>query len=150
MIKKERRKFPRIDCKVKVLYKILTDEEKHMFLEFSDYVREAVSRNLSPEGLCIKTGRYLSPGSNLAVEIIFPEISEPVRALGRVIWSKDLESSGEFYSGIEFIAIKDRYFDEMSQLVANYFVEKYKIADDSDKKNLIQIFTQLFRQRKKS
>jgi len=150
MIDKDRRKFPRIDSKVKVIYKILTDEEKHMFLDFSDYAHEALSRNLSIEGLCIKTGKYLSPGSSIAVEIIFPEISEPVRALGRVIWSKDLESSGEFYSGIEFIAIKDKYFDEMSQIVANYFVEKYKISDELDKKNLIHVFTQLFRQRKKS
>lgn len=144
---KERRKYPRLDKQITVKYKILSDLERQMFTEFNTLVEEVKSRNISPGGICLKTVKQIAPGTIIALEIFFPELTQPVRALGNIIWSKDLEKTNEFYSGVEFIVMKDKYFDQMTQLIAEYYINKYKIVDKDDKQSLKKIFLQLFRKR---
>ncbi|MBU2567431.1 MAG: PilZ domain-containing protein [Elusimicrobia bacterium] len=148
-MEKERRKFPRLDLNVSVKYKILSDIEKHVFQDFGSFVKDATSRDISVEGICIKTGVQLDLNTVVALDIYFPEISEPIRALGRVMWSKDMEGAGEFSCGVEFVAIKDKYFDQMTQLIAEYYVKKYSISTETDKEGIKDIFLQLFRSSKK-
>lgn len=141
----ERRQYPRLDANVKVKYKILSDMEKRIFSDFDSYVMEARSKNISVDGVCINSGGYIPPHTVIALEIFFPEQKTPIRALGRVIWSKELKKGGGYYTGIDFIAIKERYFDQMSQVLAEYVVNKYKISEDIDRKNLIGLLTHLFK-----
>ena len=148
-VEKERRKFPRLDLNVKVKYKVLSDVEKHVFQDFGSFVKDATSKDISVEGLCIKTAVQLDINTVVALDLYFPEISEPIRALGRVMWSKDIGGGSEYYCGVEFVAIKDKYFDQMTQLIAEYYVKKYSISTESDKESIKDIFLQLFRSSKK-
>lgn len=144
---KERRKFPRLDKKVTIKYKILTDLERELLPDFQDLVQETVTRNISVQGVCIKTGHYVEPGKILGLEIQFPEIEEPIRGIGKIIWSKELYQKDEYYSGVEFIAMKEKHFDQLTELVAEYFIEKYKLKNETDKLNLKKIFLQFFRRK---
>jgi len=148
MVKNERRQFPRLDVKVTVKYKILTNMEKRIFADFESYVNEAQAKNVSVDGLCIITPNLLENHTIMALEMIFPEQKAPLRALGRVIWSKPDENTSGFCSGVEFVAIKDKSFDQMSQLIAEYVVDKYKIKEPASRKGLIELIAHLFKKEK--
>lgn len=144
----ERRQFPRLDVNVKIRYKILTNIEKHMLSDFDSYVGEARSKNISVDGVRILSESVIEPNTIIGLELFFPEQKAPIRALGRAVWSKPLGKQGEYYTGVEFVAIKDRYFDQMSQLMAEYVVNKYKINELQDRRGLIGILTHLFKRKK--
>jgi len=148
-IKEERRKFPRLNKSVKIRFKVLTDLERKIFPEFDTYVTLAKSKNISINGLCLESEQELLPNTIIGLEIFFPEVSQPIRALGKVIWSKKSESGSSFYSGIEFVAIKEKYFDQIAHTIADYFVRKYKLKDEEEKSNLMHIFLQFFHHHRK-
>jgi len=144
----ERRKFPRLDICVKIMHKVLTDLELKKFSNFGHYVNEAKSNNISMEGISIHTEEELPRDSIIALEMIFPQESQSVRGLGRVIWSLPSSKASGYDAGVEFIAMSDKHVDSMANLVSEYLINKYKIEESGDRKNLKEIFMHFFRRKK--
>ena len=101
----ERRRFPRLQVELIVRYKILETSEQHC---------EATTKDISAGGVCLITREQLKAGSSLAVDIKLPQQTEPVMAVGRVVWSNvsrlGLSPGGHqrYDNGIEFVEIKDK------------------------------------------
>ena len=88
-MQKERRKFIRLDATIDVKYKILKMGKKG----------EAVSKNISGEGIRLSVNEEIPPASILLLEMKIPVYPESIIAKGIVIWSKKSEI------GVKFIKI---------------------------------------------
>ncbi len=93
-MQKERRKFIRLDATIDVKYKILKIGKKG----------EAVSKNISGEGIRLSIGEEIPPASILLLEMKIPVYPESIIAKGIVIWSKKSEIK-KFEIGVKFIKI---------------------------------------------
>ncbi|MEW6440835.1 MAG: PilZ domain-containing protein [bacterium] len=121
---KERRRFPRISEHIPVTYRMLTHLSNLDFLEMEREAARTWTKDFSCGGVCIRTGKRVSPGSVLEILVDFP--GHPIKAVGRVVWSRELEKSGEFFTGVEYIAVDQNQMDEMAQTVAECLVESYR------------------------
>ena len=147
--RKERRRFPRLDVRVRVRYKILTNGEEHVTPDYEEIVEGIYTRNLSIDGICMHTGRTkIKPGSVLALDIKFPELDKPIYAVGKVIWTKDIMNAGQFFSGVEFISMKVKFFDQLLNLLARHFSGMYEIEDETARRNLRDMFIQFLSKKK--
>lgn len=120
----ERRKFPRIIGKVPVKYRMLTNLSSLDFEVLERKVAKEYTKNFSYNGLCIKTRGIIPKNTILELVVDFPERS--VKVLGRVVWSKEMEKPGEFYAGIEYIAVADNQVGAMTQSIAEFLINSYK------------------------
>jgi len=95
-MQKERRKFIRLDATIDVKYKILKIGKKG----------EAVSKNISGEGIRLSLDEEIPPASILLLEMKIPVYPESITAKGIVVWSKKSESEiKKFEIGVKFIKI---------------------------------------------
>ncbi len=103
-IRKERRKFPRIEKELFVRYKILSPPGKEI---------EAQIKNIGGGGVCLVAHEQFKPGTQLVLEIKFPSSPNLILATGQVIWSNysSLGSSPagrmRYDNGIAFAQISD-------------------------------------------
>ena len=88
-MQKERRKFIRLDITIDIKYKILKIGKKG----------EAVSKNISGEGIRLSVDEEIPPASILLLEMKIPIYPESIIAKGIVVWSKKTEI------GVKFIKI---------------------------------------------
>ena len=93
-MQKERRKFIRLDITIDIKYKILKMGKKG----------EAVSKNISGEGISLSVDEEIPPASILLLEMKIPVYPESITAKGIVIWSKKSEIK-KFEIGMKFIKI---------------------------------------------
>lgn len=77
----ERRKFPRMDGRFIVSYRIL---------EEADNIDITQTKNMSEGGFLITTNRHFTPGTNLALEIRLPFDQNPIVIVGVVIQSLEV------------------------------------------------------------
>ncbi|MCX7661427.1 MAG: PilZ domain-containing protein, partial [Candidatus Omnitrophica bacterium] len=80
--------------------------------------------NISKGGICFITYEELLPGNLLKLEIYLPGEKNPIRAFGRVAWSKRFTIASEkdywgdrYDVGVEFIEINDSDREK----IENYF-----------------------------
>jgi len=130
----ERRKYERFDTDVKIYYEVEYDLETKVEYELVDdhgngsgkYKHEAVSKNVSVEGLAFLGPEQLEKGNKLMIEVYLPGDNEPVFMRGEVRWSKlSLEKSGSnklYDTGVLVSTIGENsvrnsiYFDEENKL----------------------------------
>ncbi|UCB57203.1 MAG: PilZ domain-containing protein [Candidatus Omnitrophota bacterium] len=98
----ERRKYLRFSAAVEVKYTIIGNPG----------AIKVSSKNVGAGGLCLTLKEQLKVDSPLQLEIKIPDLKEPIRALGRVVWQKPAKTSGaqptvHFDTGIEFIGISN-------------------------------------------
>ncbi|MFH1045655.1 MAG: PilZ domain-containing protein [Candidatus Omnitrophota bacterium] len=96
----ERRKYVRLKTSVEVKYTIIGNPGEV----------GAFSKDLSAGGLCVGLSEELVSDTPLQLEIVVPDMKDPIRALGRVVWQKkgkDSDSASAFDTGIEFTGISD-------------------------------------------
>lgn len=94
----ERRKFVRLNAKVKVKYRVLK----------KDQAQESFTKDLGGGGIRLYLDEKLAVATPLALEIEIPGEVRPILAEGRVAWSKDLGGEGmrnRFDAGIAFTKI---------------------------------------------
>lgn len=108
----ERRQFIRINKSLIVRYQVLKD-----FLQASS----SESKDISEGGIRLPVAKRFIPGIILKLWIRLEEISEPIIAVGEVLWLKDISGSGLPYEvGIKFIKIdsgdRSRLYNYVSKL----------------------------------
>ena len=84
----ERRKDPRIPVRFSMAYRTLEDEGA------SNRTTAAETLNLSASGLCFLAPEALAPETHVALELALEGETDPVVALGRVVWC---DGEGESY-----------------------------------------------------
>ena len=139
---KERRRYPRIKKRVSVRHRLLSKISTTEFDNLERKVAHSYTRDFSHRGICIKTGKKISPGTVLELVIEFPE--QLVKAVAKVIWSKDIENPGEFYSGMDYIAVADDQLNLMTQMVAESLIKSYGQDNASAASRLKQTLMNLF------
>ncbi len=95
----ERRKYVRLKATVEVKYMVIGKPG----------TIKVFSKNISAGGLCITAQEQLAAETPLQLEIKIPDLKDPIRAIARVVWQKELseQSEGNFETGIEFTGISD-------------------------------------------
>ncbi len=79
----ERRKYMRFNTPMDVEYKTLT---------LNPIFGKALAKDLSREGLCVKTKQKLPVGTTLELSMSVPGDNLPVFATGKVAWADGLEA----------------------------------------------------------
>ena len=99
----ERRRYLRLNVATKINFRV---KEGAAPLEKS----EALSKNISVEGVCFRTAKQLKPGAVIELEIIPPSEPEPLLLRGEVIWSKPIQAEGPkamFDTGVKLAIVKE-------------------------------------------
>jgi hypothetical protein len=93
---KEKRNYPRKIQVAKVSYKVMMGKK----LEVGSRA-EALTQNISEEGVCLMLNRKLLPGAILELKFDLPgKNSKPIETLVKVVWQKKTEKG--FLTGLKF------------------------------------------------
>ena len=112
---KDRRKYVRLETYHLARYKIIFDGR-----EKGDLFCFASVRNISAGGCCLQVDKFLPKGSILEIKVAFPHLENPVYALAKVVWVKQVGTQGKYEVGIQFIEIEGelrRIIDEHIKFV---------------------------------
>ncbi|MFA5156048.1 MAG: PilZ domain-containing protein [Candidatus Omnitrophota bacterium] len=107
----ERRRFPRIDGRFIVSYRIL---------EESDNIDITQTKNLSLGGMLLTTNRKFDPGTNLALEIRLPFDPDPIMLIGKVVESHEITKGLIYDTRMMFLAIDEKHRGILSQTIMHY------------------------------
>lgn len=99
---REKREFPRVPVDVDVDYKIID------FLDPDELAGQ--SKNISVGGICIIMLEKASPGTNLELNFLIPELNKKIKAKGTIAWTKEFslgktQDHKAYDAGIEFTDI---------------------------------------------
>ncbi len=100
----EQRRFPRIDLKLPVLYKIMADEPVLASTALNPCFPTR-SGNVSVQGACLVLAERLPGGTILALSIHLAENHDKLSAVARVVWAEGADVPHHFLTGIEFIVV---------------------------------------------
>ena len=117
---KERRKYVRLETSVEVKYTVIGKPG----------TVNVFSKNISAGGLCLIVKEGLDVNTPLQLELRIPDLKDPIRALGRIVWQKSFEDAeGQpqvgFNTGIEFTGISD--FDRFN--INRYVIEHLELEN---------------------
>lgn len=107
----ERRKFPRIDGRFIVSYRIF---------EEADNIDITQTKNVSAGGFLLTTNRQFNPGINLALEIRLPFDPDQIMIIGVVIESIEITKNLIYDTRLAIINM-----DEKHRKVINKTIEYY-------------------------
>lgn len=100
----EKRRYPRLDLELPILYKVLGEDIAKIPTKVRPFLM-AQSTNVSPLGLCLNLVEQFNPGTVLALSIHVLEKREKFSAVGHVIWAKPSETPGYYLTGIRFVVV---------------------------------------------
>ena len=124
----ERRRFPRLKVEVEVEVKILDDIGDSKTSAVNRQFEQRKTKDISPLGVCVETGRHIPHGTILELRFKFP--GQTSHGLGRVVWCRDLEGNGVFYAGVEFLAVAQGKIDEFANNIAHFYFEQFTADKD--------------------
>ena len=102
---KERRKFPRFDCSLKVDYSTLG---------IASIESQSIVKNISADGVCVPISKMVRKGTVIRLYIFDRDKEAPVPATGRVKWLDGTKGSRfDLDAGIEFTNIKSYDVDRL-------------------------------------
>jgi len=119
---RDRRKFPRLDEKWRITYRLLEREEF-----FNGSIRQ-LTVNVSVGGLRFETEQEIAPETMLALEIQSDMFQSAILAISKVIWCKKAEVGYEI--GAEFWWI-GWHKNDAQNAVANYIASALKTRGES-------------------
>jgi Tfp pilus assembly protein PilZ len=107
----ERRKYPRINSRFVVSYRLL-DEENNVDI--------TQTKNLSLGGLLLTTNKAFQIGTNIALEIRVPYDRKPIMLIAKVVTCHEVTKNLIYDTRIKFIAMDKRYVKALAQTVDFY------------------------------
>lgn len=114
----ERRKYPRINARFIVSYRIL---------EESDNLAIAQTKNLSMGGMLFTTNKQFDSGAKLVLEIRLPFDPDPIMIVGHVLESREVSKDLIYDTRLQFLAI-----DKKHQKVVNETIDYYLRMSSED------------------
>ncbi len=111
----EKRRFPRFNLLVDVatVKRASSSEEKLL-----------LSKNISQAGVCIISLEKFNLGDLMDLKIRLPEGKVEIKAIGKVVWVKELPVKGihkiqKFEIGLEFVGLNDDVFSQINKYLYN-------------------------------
>jgi len=113
---KERRQFVRLN--------VLTDISYTKRMP-SEVTKLSLSRNISSGGICLIVYEPLQKSDVLDLKIYLPEGSEPINAVGKVVWTKefvmgDSPKNKRYDAGIEFVEVEKKDLERIQKYVFSH------------------------------
>ena len=130
MRKDNRRQFIRLKAYHLIKYRPISDDRKG-----ADRIIASI-RDIGAGGICFVTDDYLPNASLIEIKINFPHLNEPVFALAKVVWVKQIKKTRRYEVGAQFIEIDEsvrHFIDEQVKFVEN------KMHEDKDKFSLFKV-----------
>ncbi len=94
----EQRRFPRLPLKTAIQFRNV--------LKPSRFFAESICKNISASGLCLTADGFLAKESRWVLLVSIPLVSrEPIRLIGRVVWSKRQPFGEACECGIQFFEV---------------------------------------------
>lgn len=110
----ERRKYPRINGRFIVSYRIL---------EESDNIDISQTKNMGLGGMLLTTNRHFDVGTNIALEIRLPFDPNPIMLIAKVLESREITKDLIYDTRLSFLAVDERHKKIISQTV-DYYLKK--------------------------
>ncbi len=107
----ERRKFPRMDGRFIVSYRIL---------EEADNIDITQTKNVSVGGFLLTTNRQFTPGTNLALEIRLPFDPDPIMIVGVVIQSLEVTKNLIYDTRLSIVNLDKKHREVINKTIAYY------------------------------
>ncbi|HOW27924.1 MAG TPA: PilZ domain-containing protein [Elusimicrobiota bacterium] len=101
----ERRRYPRIDLSLPIMYKVVGSHYSQLPANVQPYLM-ADSKNVSPIGVCLDLAEHLPSGAILTLSIHPPDSKESFSAMARVVWSQASETPGHYSTGLQFVVVE--------------------------------------------
>ncbi len=115
----EKRKYKRVPVNAIVLYQI--EDYENITEENISRVRSPLSVDISAGGLKIETDQKLPEGIYLKITLSIIPTKIPIDFIGKVMWVRDSQAEGHFYTGIEFVEFNDQ---SQKKLIEDYINKK--------------------------
>jgi len=116
-----RRQFIRLKAYHLVKYRPISEDKKE-----ADRIIASI-RDIGAGGICFVTDDYLPNASLIEIKINFPHLNDPVFALAKVVWVKQIKKSRRYEIGAQFIEIDEsvrRFIDEQVKFVESHMHNK--------------------------
>lgn len=122
--RKEKRQYERFDTEVKIYFQVAYDLKTRVEYQILDKDKaqvssvkyEAVSKNVSAEGLCFTSKRKLEKGNFLLLEVYLPKQTEPIPMQGQVAWCRAVVGSDmaghQFDTGVRLSTVDGKSVPE--------------------------------------
>lgn len=117
----ERRKYLRYDTEVKVYFHVTYDIKTVVKFQLVDREKgrklsekyEALSKNVSVEGLCFTSSKKIEKGDALQLEVYLPNQKDPIIMEGEVRWCREEEGSpkgkSQYDAGIKILSVNGEF-----------------------------------------
>ena len=148
----EKREYERYDTHAKIYFHVTYDITTKVKFRVMDKVKnkalskkyEAVSKNVSAEGLCFSSDKLLVPGDLLYLEVYLPvpadvkiplssKYKKPILMEGEVRWSQEAQAQAKggkvFHTGVWLLTVNGKpveesvYFDDANKVVWSIVLE---------------------------
>ncbi len=115
----ERRKYIRLDFQLKLNFTKEGEQKKGY---------QAVTRNISAEGLRFSSDQKLETGTNIDFEVQLPNRKKPTLFKGEVVWSRELPFSAgkqerSYDIGVRFVEIDKKDRNDLMLYICEKMVE---------------------------
>lgn len=115
-LQSEKRVDPRFAVRIPIIFRAMDDKDEiKSLLDRDKKEKKAHTLNISLSGMCLVTGKALTVGNVLSLDIMLPGSTRILRAIAEVVWSN--ETGG----GIRFLSMKEgdmqsfkTYLDEVA------------------------------------
>ncbi len=107
----ERRKFPRMDGRFIVSYRIL---------EEANNIDITQTKNVSEGGFLLTTNRQFQPGTNISLEIRLPFDPNPITIVGIVVASTEVTKNLIYDTRLSIVNLDKNQREVISKTVAYY------------------------------
>ena len=105
---KEKRKYPRVDARFVVSYRIVEDDN---IMDLSQI------KNLSLGGMLFTTMDHFDPGTQLSIEMRVPVDPHPVEIVGRVVDSCKVSKESIYNTRIEFLTVDEHHINKIKETI---------------------------------
>ena len=106
----EKRRFPRLNSRIPVRYKRIT--------EYKDALQGTVTKDIGEGGIKVVANEFIPLSAKLRIELFLSPSSNSISAVSKVVWMRKLSYSDQYDGGLQFIDIP-----EVSRnLIATYIV----------------------------
>lgn len=106
--KEERRKFPRLNASFVVSYKIKKIPDEYDFSQ---------TKNVGQGGVLLTTNRQFEPGTQLALMVKFPFVTQRLEILASVVDSKEIAKGIIYETRLAFSNLDKIFFQDLGKFI---------------------------------
>ncbi|UCC95382.1 MAG: PilZ domain-containing protein [Candidatus Omnitrophota bacterium] len=107
----DRRKHPRLVINFVVSYRVK---------EIPDNCDLSQTKNVSQGGMLLTTNRRFHPGTQLAMSIRFPFVSQRINLTGEVVDSREVVRDLIYETRLRFIGVDEEFFKKLGDFIQKH------------------------------